>query len=71
MWVFGLVDTSHTPAIRYMEVHVVTTQNAATLLPISKPTLHWVQFYIQMSGMHTREYHIYHMWRHMGQLTTL
>ena len=32
MWVFGLVDTSHTPAIGYMEV--VTTRNAATLLPI-------------------------------------
>ena len=32
MWVFVLVDTSHTPPVGYMEV--VTTQNAATLLPI-------------------------------------
>ena len=28
---FGLVDTSHTPALGYMEV--VTHRNAATLLP--------------------------------------
>ena len=32
MWVFSLVDTSHTPALGYMER--VQTRNAATLLPI-------------------------------------
>ena len=32
MWVFGLVDTSHTPALGYMEV--VRRRDAATLLPI-------------------------------------
>ena len=32
MWVFGLVDTSHTPALGYMQV--VQTRDAATLLPI-------------------------------------
>lgn len=32
MWVFGLVDTSHTPALGYMEV--VSRRDAATLLPI-------------------------------------
>ena len=32
MWVFGLVDTSHTPALGYMEV--VQSRDAATLLPI-------------------------------------
>ena len=31
-WVFGLVDTSHTPALGYMEV--VQTRDARTLLPI-------------------------------------
>ena len=31
-WVFGLVDTSHTPALGYMEM--VQTRDAATLLPI-------------------------------------
>ena len=32
MWVFGLVDTSHTPALGYMEL--VQRRDAATLLPI-------------------------------------
>ena len=32
MWVFGLVDTSHTPALGYMEL--VRRRDAATLLPI-------------------------------------
>ena len=32
MWVFGIVDTSQTPALGYMEV--VQTRDAATLLPI-------------------------------------
>ena len=32
MWVFGLVDTSHSPALGYMEI--VQTRDAATLLPI-------------------------------------
>ena len=32
MWVFGLVDTSHSPALGYMEV--VPRRDAATLLPI-------------------------------------
>ena len=32
VWVFGLVDTSHTPALHYMEV--VAQRDAATLLPI-------------------------------------
>ena len=32
MWVFGLVDTSHTPALGYMEI--VSQRDAATLLPI-------------------------------------
>ena len=32
MWVFGICDTSHTPALGYMEV--VATRDAATLLPI-------------------------------------
>ena len=32
IWVFGLVDTSHAPALAYMEV--VHQRNAATLLPI-------------------------------------
>ena len=31
-WVFGLVDTSHTPALGYMEI--VQQQDATTLLPI-------------------------------------
>ena len=31
-WVFGLVDTSHEPALRYMEL--VQSRDAATLLPI-------------------------------------
>ena len=31
MWVFGMVDTSHQPAISYMEV--VPDRTAATLLP--------------------------------------
>ena len=34
MWVFGLVDTSHTPALGYMEV--VQSRDAATLLPINQ-----------------------------------
>ena len=32
MWVFGMVDTSHQPAIGYMEV--IPDRTAATLLPI-------------------------------------
>ncbi len=32
MWVFGMVDTSHSPALGYMEL--VPRRNAATLLPI-------------------------------------
>ena len=32
MWVFGLVDTSHEPALGYMEI--VDTRDAATSLPI-------------------------------------
>ena len=32
MWVFGIVDTSHSPAVGYMEV--VQCRDAATLLPI-------------------------------------
>jgi len=32
VWVFGLVDTSQSPALGYMEV--VARRNAATLLPI-------------------------------------
>ena len=32
VWVFGMVDTSHTPALGYMEV--VQCRDAATLLPI-------------------------------------
>ena len=32
MWVFDMVDTSHQPAIGYMEV--VPDRTAATLLPI-------------------------------------
>ena len=32
VWVFGLVDTSHTPALCYKEV--VAQRDAATLLPI-------------------------------------
>ena len=33
-WVFGMVDTSHQPALGYMEV--VPQRDAATLLPISQ-----------------------------------
>jgi len=32
MWVFGMVDTTHRPALGYMEI--VQRRNAATLLPI-------------------------------------
>ena len=32
MWVFGLADTSHTPAVGYMQV--VNSRSAATLLPL-------------------------------------
>ena len=32
IWVFGMVDTSHTPALGYMEI--VPDRTAATLLPI-------------------------------------
>ena len=32
IWVFGMVDTSHIPALGYMEI--VQRQDAATLLPI-------------------------------------
>ena len=32
IWVFGMVDTSHTPALGYMEI--VPDRSAATLLPI-------------------------------------
>ena len=32
MWVFGLADSSHTPALGYMEI--VPDRSAATLLPI-------------------------------------
>ena len=34
VWVFGLADTSHTPALGYMEI--VSRRDAATLLPISQ-----------------------------------
>ena len=32
MWVFGMVDTSHQPALGYMEL--VANRDAQTLLPI-------------------------------------
>ena len=32
VWVFGMVDTSHTPALGYMEI--IPDKSAATLLPI-------------------------------------
>ena len=32
MWAFGLADTSHTPALGYMEL--VNSRSAATLLPL-------------------------------------
>ena len=38
MWVFGLVDTSHAPALGYMEI--VQTRDAATLLPIIQQHVH-------------------------------
>ena len=31
VWVFGMVDTSHTPVLGYMEI--VTNRDAATLFP--------------------------------------
>ena len=69
MWVFGLVDTSHIPAVGYMEV--VTTQNAATLLPILQANV------AQGTIVHSDEWRTYrrvtsyHLWSHTGQLTTL
>ena len=51
MWVFGLVDTSHTPALGYMEV--VTTRDANTLLPI-------IQAHIAPGTIvHSDEWHAY------------
>lgn len=32
VWVFGMVDTTHIPAVGYMEI--VTNRDAATLIPI-------------------------------------
>ena len=38
VWVFGMVDISHTPALGYMEV--VPRRDAATLLPIIQQHVH-------------------------------
>ena len=38
MWVFGLEDTSHTPALGY--VQIVQCRDAATLLPIIQKHVH-------------------------------
>ena len=34
LWVFGMVDVTHIPAIRYNNMEIVDQRDAATLLPI-------------------------------------
>jgi len=48
MWVFGMCDTSVTPALGYMEL--VPRRNAATLLPIIAANVLLERPSIRMSG---------------------
>ena len=62
MWVFGLVDTSATPAVGYMEI--VPNRQAGTLLPI-------IQQHVapgtMMSGAHIVLFQLCQMLHRMAQ----
>ena len=68
VWVFGLVDTSHMPALGYMQI--VPQRDAATLLPIVQAHTLRTLYYIPMSGQHTGEWPACRMLPSMTQLTT-
>ena len=61
---FGLVDTSKTPALGYMEV--ASQRDAVTLLPSSETTLLQEQLYTLMNGLHIEGCRAYRMLQDMA-----